>query len=306
MSVSYGLYLPQLRMSFATIERRVRTAEEAGFSSAWLMDHLAPPGMPEADCFEAWTLTAALAVRTEAIRLGHLVGCNPFRHPSVLAKMAATVDVLSGGRLDLGLGWGSVEEELRTYGFDPAPPVRRAAQLEETLEALGLLLSGDPVTYQGEHVQLEGATCRPVPVQQRIPLHVGGGGEQLTMPIVARYADWWNCPSYAVDRLEDLLPRAGTARVSVQHPVGLVLDPARRAEVESIADRRFGSWGGLLCGTPDEIAEALAREVALGVEHIIVQLSDFGEPDTIRAFADEVIPAVQASCSATTTTTAAQ
>src|SRR5262245_45041864 len=113
----FGLFLPQLRMSFDTIVERTLAAEAAGFDSVWLMDHMAPPGMPHHDSFEGWTLASALAARTSTIRIGHLVTCAPFRHPALLAKMAATVDVLSDGRLDLGLGWGSVPAELRTFGF---------------------------------------------------------------------------------------------------------------------------------------------------------------------------------------------
>ncbi len=116
----FGLFLPQLRMSFATILERTLAAEAAGFDSVWLMDHLAAPALPETDTLEGWTLASALAVRTSSIRIGHLVTCDPFRHPAVLAKMAATVDVLSDGRLELGLGWGSVERELETFGFGNA------------------------------------------------------------------------------------------------------------------------------------------------------------------------------------------
>ena len=104
-----------------TILERTLAAEAAGFDSVWLMDHLAAPAAPEHDTFEGWTLASALAVRTTTIRIGHLVTCDPFRHPAVLAKMAATVDVLSEGRLELGLGWGSVERELETYGIGAGP-----------------------------------------------------------------------------------------------------------------------------------------------------------------------------------------
>ncbi|MER3453361.1 MAG: LLM class flavin-dependent oxidoreductase, partial [Chloroflexota bacterium] len=112
-----GVFLPQLRMSFDAIETRVRAAEAAGYHSVWFMDHLAAPAAPAADCFEGWTLATALAARTERIRLGHLVLCNPFRHPALLAKMAASLDVISRGRLELGIGWGSVPAELRDWGI---------------------------------------------------------------------------------------------------------------------------------------------------------------------------------------------
>ena len=290
-----GLYLPQLRMDFATIEERARVAEEAGFHSVWLMDHLAPPALPEADCLEAWTVATALAMRTSTIRLGHLVLCNEFRHPALLAKMASSLDVVSGGRLELGLGWGSVASELESYGFgDPGAAVR-SARLAETLEILDRLFTGEPVDFDGAHWTLRGAVCRPVPVQDRIPVHLGGAGVTLTMPLVERYADWWNCPGYGFERFDELRPLAGTARVSVQHPVGLAASAAERDEVAEVARRRFGrGWGTVVTGTPDEVAAALRREVdELGVELFVVQLTDFGRPETVRLFGDEVLPALQ-------------
>jgi alkanesulfonate monooxygenase SsuD/methylene tetrahydromethanopterin reductase-like flavin-dependent oxidoreductase (luciferase family) len=276
-----GLFLPQVRMDFATIEARVLVAEEAGFHSVWFMDHLAPPAAPHLDCLEGWTLASAVAARTSTIRIGHLVLCNPFRHPAVLAKMAATLDVISGGRLELGIGWGSVAAELRAFGVGDEPPAVRAARLGETLEI---------IDYAGRFYRLEGATARPRPVNGRIPVHLGGAGVKLTMPLVARHADWWNCPSTAVDRLAELRPLAGgRARLSVQHVVALAPTAATRDEVADLARRRFGGWGGLITGTPDEVVDALQREIDVGAELFVIQFSDFGTPETLRLFATDVM-----------------
>ncbi|KAA0236143.1 MAG: LLM class flavin-dependent oxidoreductase [Actinobacteria bacterium] len=282
-------------MDFSTIVERVRAAEQAGFASIWLMDHLAAPASPASDTFEGWTTAAALAPLTETIRLGHLVLCDPLRHPAVLAKMAATLDVISGGRLELGLGWGSVEAELHAYGVTTEPALARAARLAETLDVLDLMFSGEAFDYAGDHVQLVGAIGRPVPLQERIPIHIGGGGRQLTMPLVRERADWWNCPSYAIDRFEELRPLAGRARVSVQHPIGLAPTAASRREVVETAERRFGGWGGLVAGTAAEVAAALSREAESGVELFICQFSDFAQPETLQHFATEVMPAVSAA-----------
>src|SRR6266404_7760834 len=151
----FGLYLPQLRMSFERMLERTLAAEAAGFDSVWLMDHFTAPMAREIDTFEAWTVASALAARTSAIRIGHLVLCDPFRHPVLLAKMAATLDVISGGRLELGIGWGSVPEELETYGFGPEPAAVRAAKLHETLEILDLMFAGETFDYRGEHFTLK-------------------------------------------------------------------------------------------------------------------------------------------------------
>lgn len=289
---TFGLFLPQLRMSFATILERTLAAEAAGFDSVWLMDHLAAPAAPDQDTFEGWTLASALAVRTTTIRIGHLVTCDPFRHPAVLAKMAATVDVLSDGRLELGLGWGSVPRELETYGIAAGSSTARAARLRETIEILDLMFAGEPFDHDGT-VELRGAIGRPRPVQlPRPPLHIGGAGPKLTMPIVRDHADWWNCPTYAVDRLAELRPLAGDARVSVQHPVGLATGSADRNEVLAVAQHRFGGWGGLVAGTAPEVADALGVEAATGVEGFIIQLTDFGKPETIDRFMTDVAPTV--------------
>jgi alkanesulfonate monooxygenase SsuD/methylene tetrahydromethanopterin reductase-like flavin-dependent oxidoreductase (luciferase family) len=293
--VWFGVFLPQLRMSFDTILERTLAAEAAGFDSVWLMDHLAAPAAPEWDTLEGWTLAAGLATRTSRVRLGHMVTCDPFRHPAVLAKMAATLDVLSNGRLELGLGWGSVDAELRTFGIHAGPASERAARLRETLEILPRMFAGEPFDYAGAHYRLEGAVGRPAPVQPRIPVHLGGAGPKLTMPLVREYANWWNCPSYATDRLAELRPLAGNARVSVQRPVGLATGVADRDEVAAVAHRRFGTWGGVVTGTSDEVVAALVADVEIGARGFVLQFHDFGTPQAFEQFMAEVAPAVRAA-----------
>jgi alkanesulfonate monooxygenase SsuD/methylene tetrahydromethanopterin reductase-like flavin-dependent oxidoreductase (luciferase family) len=290
----FGLFLPQIRLPFDELVTRARCAEAAGFDSVWLVDHLWAPGTPQSDILEGWTTATALAMRTERVRLGHMVLCNQFRHPVMLAKMAATLDVLSGGRLELGLGWGSVAEEMAAFGLGDEPARVRSGRLAETLEILERLFTGERVDYTGRFYRLAGAIARPRPAQARIPIHVGGAGRRLTLPLAAKHADWWNCVSYGVARLAELAPLARPARISVQHPVALLPDdPAARPAAEAEAQRRFGSWGGLIAGTPEEVAEALGAEVALGAEMFVIQLCDFARPATIERFAREVIPRVR-------------
>ena len=292
MGAGFGLFLPQVRLPFETLLERSLVAEAAGFDTVWFMDHLLAAGAPELDVLEGWTTATAVAARTERMRVGHMVLCDAFRHPAVLAKMVVSLDQISGGRLELGIGWGSFPDELKAFGFGAPSAADRSARLAETLEVLQLLFTGESVTYNGRFVELDGAFCHPTPVQDPLPIHIGGAGERLTLPLVRRFAQWWNCPSYAVDRLEELLPQVGDARVSVQHPVALVTDPSERATVEEVVQRRFRGWGGIMCGTPEEVAAALSREVALGVERFVVQLWDFATPASIETFAREVIPRV--------------
>lgn len=139
----FGVFPPQLRMTFPTILERTLAAEAGGFDSVRLMDHLAAPAAPEHDTFEDWTLAGELAARTSTIRIRHLVTWDPFRHLALLAKMAATVDSLSDGRLDLRLGWGSVEAGLSMFDIGQGSRRERAARLHETLVILDLMFMDD-------------------------------------------------------------------------------------------------------------------------------------------------------------------
>ncbi|RHW28587.1 LLM class flavin-dependent oxidoreductase [Nocardioides immobilis] len=292
--VRFGVFIPQLKTDVPTMLEQARTAEAAGFHSFWVMDHLLAPGAPPSDTLESWTLLTALAGATTTLRFGHLVGCAPFRHPSLLAKMAATFDQISGGRLELGLGWGSVESELTAFGFEPGSRRQRSESLGETLQILNLMFTGDTFDFDGRYFQLQGAYGLPRPVQPRIPVHIGGGGRQLTMPLVAAHADWWNCIGSARDRLEELAPMRGSARISAQYAVGLVHREEDRDAVADRVARRMpeSAWGRPLVGTPDELVELFRAERSRGVALCVVRFDDFGTPETLRRFGAEVIPAL--------------
>jgi alkanesulfonate monooxygenase SsuD/methylene tetrahydromethanopterin reductase-like flavin-dependent oxidoreductase (luciferase family) len=291
----FWLYMPQMRMSFSTITERVRTAEQAGFDGIALMDHFAPPALPSAESYDAMTTAAAIAASTARLKISHLVLCSSFRHPCVLAKEMVSLDHLSGGRFELGIGWGSVPGELSRFGLPVEDPARRSARLEEYLKVFEALFTGEPVDFDGDFVTLRGAQLSPRPLAGRIPVLIGGGGAKLTMPLVAKYADWWNCPGYAFHRFDELRPLAGQARISTQHPVGLAADPADVPAVTALAERRFGTWGGLIAGTAADVAAALAGLRARGVERFYLQFSDFGTPDTLACFGTDVLPRVLAA-----------
>jgi alkanesulfonate monooxygenase SsuD/methylene tetrahydromethanopterin reductase-like flavin-dependent oxidoreductase (luciferase family) len=296
----FWLYLPQMRMSFGTITQRARAAEQAGFDGIALMDHMAPPALPSADSFDAMTTAAAIAASTTTLRISHLVLASSFRHPCILAKEMVSLDHLSGGRFELGIGWGSVPAELTRFGLPLEDNARRSARLEEYLKVWAALFTGQPVDFDGDFVTLRGAQISPLPLAGRIPVVIGGGGARLTMPLVARYADWWNCPGYAFSRLDELKPLAGQARISTQHPVGLAADPADVPAVTALTQRRFAGWGGLITGTTADVAAALADLTTRGVERFYLQFSDFGTPDTLARFGAEVIPQLRVSASART------
>jgi len=166
--------------------------EALGFDSVWLSDHMVPPYLPEGPIFEAWTLLAALAMETEKIRFGILVSSNTFRHPPLLAKQAVTVDHLSDGRLELGIGAGWFKPEHEMYGIDLPDNPELVARFREAVELIDLLLRNDTTTYQGQYYQVTEALFRPSPLQQpRIPFTLGAHGPKM-LRIVAEYADRWN------------------------------------------------------------------------------------------------------------------
>lgn len=289
--MQFGLYVPQFA-DMPTMVDAAQSAEECGFDSFWIMDHLFTPGAPvPIPVLEAWITMTALAAKTKRIRLGQLVGANPFRHPAVLAKMAATLDQVSGGRLDLGLGWGSVDEEFETYGIPLGTRRERAEQLGETIEILRLMFAGEPFDYNGKHFALKGAVGLPKPMQPNIPILIGGAGKQLTMPLVAKYADWWNCVTSSRDQLDELAPLRGNARLSVQYPVALVHPDDDLDVVRTKVERRMPvvGWGEPVIGTGEELRSFFTGEAERGVELAILRFYDVAAERTLRAFGRDVI-----------------
>ena len=189
-----GLDLAQHQLLWPELAERVQFAESAGFDGAWVFDHFTPLyGDPNGPCMEGWTLLAGLAAVTSRIRLGVLVTGITYRHPSVLATEAITVDHISKGRLELGLGAAWHQPEHEALGI-PFPPLKeRAERLEEGVQVIRLLMTKDRATFEGRHYQLASASYHPKPVQRpHPPIWIGAGGEQLMLPIVARQADAWH------------------------------------------------------------------------------------------------------------------
>lgn len=210
-----GLDVSQHQLEWPELLRRVRFAEDAGFDGAWVFDHFkALYGHPDGPCMEGWTLLAALAASTERIRLGTLVTGMTYRHPSILAAEAVTVDRVSDGRLELAVGAAWFEGEHRELGV-PFPSTReRTERLEEGVQVIQLLMTQDRATFEGTHYRLEGATYRPRPVQQpHPPIWIGAGGERRTIPIAARRADVWHSSGSveALSRKAAVLERAAEA-----------------------------------------------------------------------------------------------
>ncbi len=286
----YDLFVPQMRLSMPDLVARARSAEQAGFHGIALMDHLSPPMATGHPMFEAMTAATWLAAHTTEIRVGHLVLCDAFREPAVLASQAVTLDRASGGRFELGIGWGSVPDELARFGITDARPSERVARLRETLEVVTALWSGERVDFAGDHHRLDGAVQLPTPVD-RIPIVIGGAGPR-TVALVAEYADWWNCPTYALDRFDELRQKVGDARPSVQLMVSFIPDESRRAEITETTMRRYGPMSdGLVIGNADELIDHFGGLAERGVQRIYTWMADFADPEVLARFGEQVIGA---------------
>lgn len=334
-----GLALPHYDTSYAgelvsweNVTQAARTAERAGFDSVWVSDHLfldwGKYGGPEdpQGCLECLTTLSGLAAVTERVRLGSLALCNDLRNPALVAKMIATLDLLSGGRLDIALGAGWYEPEYRAAGIGFDPPGTRIERLGESLEIIGRMLDGEELTFEGKHYSLEGAICRPLGAQEPRPaLWVGGKGDYL-LKIAARRADGWNfswlgtlgtyrdrleaarraCEeegrdpatlrrsvgAYVVAGRDDVDARRRFERLVERTPVGVLHGDSRQTAV---------SWEEFkttrVAGTTSEVVDILGELSETGVEEAILtlgtlpfQLSDL---EDVEFVGEEVAPALR-------------
>ena len=280
-------------------------AEELGYDSVWVYDHFHNVPVPAHETmFECWTTLAAISQRTSRVRLGQMVGCALYRNPTMLAKITSNIDVMSGGRLDWGIGAGWYDGEFRAYGYDFPSNADRIRMLRETVEIVKIMWSEPDASYQGRHFSVAGAQCDPKPVQSpHPPIWIGGGGEQLTLRVVARLADRSNfggnpeewahkcdvlmghCKD--VGRDYDVITKTWSPELFVRET---------EAEVAAAGSRSFwgepvDSWtAGNLVGTPEQVAERIATYRDLGCGGIVPWVSDYPDTETLRLFAEHVMP----------------
>jgi alkanesulfonate monooxygenase SsuD/methylene tetrahydromethanopterin reductase-like flavin-dependent oxidoreductase (luciferase family) len=282
--VEWYLFLPQVRLSVGDITERARHAEASGFDGMAFIDHLEAPGLPGESIWEAMAVATWVAAKTERLRIGHLVLCDAFRHPAVLAKQAVTLSDASDGRFDLGLGSGSWPAEFTRFDVGQQDPVARVQQLGHHL-ALIRQYWGDETK---EATDEDGAVQLPRR-NHPIPLVLGGSGPRM-MELVRNYADWWNLQANHLDRLPKLAPAAGSARISVQQMIGFARSGDDPDTVREVSTRRFGNLGpGLVCGDADELTQHFGGLTAQGVERFYVWFADFANPDSLHEFGETVI-----------------
>jgi F420-dependent oxidoreductase-like protein len=281
MAAKFGVQTPQVLIEWPELLRIWQYLDESPFESAWTMDHLVPgrtQGESNGPCLEGWTLLAALAQATKRLRLGCMVTGVTYRHPAVLAKIATTVDIISNGRLEFGLGAAWHDFEHRAYGIPFYTMRERQDRLEEALQVIKLLWTASgPVTFNGKHYQLEDAPFLPKPIQRpHPPIMVGGSGPRRTLRTAARHADTvnlWGPLEMVQQSLNTLHAHCrDVGRNPAEIRVTVFLPMANTTADNKTIVRRF-----LDAGFDDFIATPLAKP-------------DF---DAVRRFAEEVVPAFQ-------------
>ncbi len=325
--MDFGAFVPQgWRFDLVGVEKArhwevmagvAGTIEESGFTSAWVYDHFHTTPVPSQEVtYEAWTLMAALAVSTNSVRLGQMCTCNSYRPPAYLAKVAASIDVISEGRLEMGIGGGWYEHEYLGYGYPFPKASVRLGQLREAVEIMRRMWTEDEVVFHGEHYRLEGAICQPKPVQDpHVPLWIAGGGEKITLAIAARHADYTNFGNGSVEafahksevlaghcreigRDVDEITRSTNLNVICGESEAHVEDQLRRFEsfaIGEIGEERGRAAADLfreMSGTPEQLVEKLRPWAAAGMAYAIVYFPMVAiDPSGLELFGREVIPA---------------
>ncbi len=301
----FGVQLQAQRTSWAEYAAAVQAVEKLGYGSVWTFDHLLPfSGADDGPCFETLTTLSALALLTERVRIGALVNGVLYRGPATLAKAAAQVDEISGGRLDFSLGAAWAEREFKAYGFDFPPLAERNARLDEALEIVKLLWTEPRASFHGRYYRVEDAPCEPKPVQNPHPPITIGGMGLASVRIAAKHANRFNMigsPEKCADRKEKLqqfCAEIGRDPAEIELSVHPTVAVARsHAEAEALAARIAAkntvdleadraSW---VIGDPAEVAGCLSRYLDLGISHFVFAVGHPFDMAALRLLREEVL-----------------
>lgn len=269
-------FWPNPSQTFTDVLELCRHAEDTGWDGIWYADHFMPNAEDtSAPWPEAWTTLSALGALTKQVRLGTLVTGNTYRHPAVLAKMAATLDHITSGRVVLGLGSGWQENEHRQYGLEFYTVAERLARLDEACQIIKALFHDKQANFEGQFYRLDHASCEPKPVQQPLPLLIGGGGEKVTLKITAKYADEWNVwgdPTILRQKMEVLDAHCAAINRNPKEiqrsAVALLFMSDDNAFLEQMRNSNLQQPS--IIGTPAEVADTVAEYEAAGVDELIV------------------------------------
>jgi F420-dependent oxidoreductase-like protein len=310
----FGVFLPCYAFKnqetgvnlYKTIRATAQKCEQLGYHSVWLDDHLMLNKTPILEC---WTTLTALATTTKTIRLGTMVTCNHFRNPALLAKMAATVDNISNGRLELGIGAGVQKSEHTAYGFPFPTPKTRIEHLDEATEIIKQLWTQEKTTHNGKHYKLEDAVCEPKPVQKpHPPIVIGGGGEKLTLKVTAKHADrfdWGYMPSIEdYEHKLKILKKHCEAVGRNFHEIEKSCWPMGQtflAENQQDLKKKLPQWlpKGVtqkdftqknFVGTPKDCIKQIRQYRELDINHFMLFFGDFPDLKGLNLFAEKVVP----------------
>lgn len=290
----FGIW-PSPEQPWEDVLELVRHCESTGWDSVYFADHFMPNGPgPEpldGDMLECWTVLSALAALVPRVRLAPLVTSVTYRHPAVVANMAAALDRISGGRLTLGLGAGWQDNEHASYGLRLGPIGERLDRFEEAVEVIASMLRQPRTTFAGRYYQLADAPNQPTPSQERLPILIGGGGEKRTLRIAARWADEWNCWS-----TPDLLAhKIGVLRSHCEEvgrdPSGIAVSTQALLFLSTdeswLAGKRTGDTRRpVMVGTPQEVAEMVSRYADAGADEIIIPGFNLGPASRSKEICD--------------------
>src|SRR6266567_4432823 len=311
MTLQFGLLIPQgWRMdligitdhveAYETMTRVAQEAEATGYDSIWLFDHFHTVPVPSQEpTFECWTSTAALARDTKRVRIGQMVTCNSYRNPTLLAKIASTVDVLSHGRLDFGIGAGWYEQEYNAYGYPFPDAPTRLRMMREAIQIILKMWTEEEAHFEGKYYQVRGAINQPKGVQKpHIPMLIGGGGEKVTLKLVAQYGDACNVLGdletikHKLAVLKEHCETVGRDYATIHCTTGTVCSIADSDE-EALALVPANVIGQLkdtsLVGSPQTIRQRIAALEALGIHELIIDFLSATDLTSLYRFAQEFI-----------------
>jgi F420-dependent oxidoreductase-like protein len=304
--IRFGVQTPPQHTTWQELKDTWKLIDRLGYDTAWVFDHFFPIlSDPTGPCFEGWTLLAALAAETSRVEVGVLVTGNTYRHPAVLAKMGATVDHTSGGRLIMGLGAAWFEMEHAAYGIPFYTTAERIHRSDEAAEIIKRLWTEKQTTFEGKYYQLKDAYCEPKPVRQpRPPLMMGGSGEKLMLRVIAKHADQWNTfgpPAvfrHKISVLGEHCAAVGRDPGEIEVSwAGLMYVTDSSEEKEAVVRRMAAAFSapveqvepGLLVGTAQEIRDRINALIEAGVTHFI-GIANPPFEESIRRLAEEVMP----------------
>ncbi|GHO42394.1 LLM class F420-dependent oxidoreductase [Ktedonospora formicarum] len=314
MAMQFGILLPQgwtmdLRSipdpleAYEAMTRVAQTADEIGIAAAYLVDHFHTIPQPSQEVtFECWTTAAALARDTKRIRIGQMVTCNGYRNPALLAKMASTLDVLSHGRLNFGIGSGWYEHEYRAYGYEYPDAPERLRYLREAVQIILAMWTQEEAHFEGKYYQVRGAINQPKGIQKpHIPLLIGGDGEKVTLKMVAQYADACNVGNdlatigHKFNVLKKHCATVGRDYESIRRTTTVFCsigetDEEAQERIPSFVRANFGDRiDGALVGSPSTIRQRLKEYEDAGVQELIIRFFDMPQLEGLRLFAQEFV-----------------